>query len=83
MSATGVQPKRVAIVDDHPIVRVGVRLMVEEEAGLTCVGEAGSVSDAFVLVEAQSPDMVILDLWMGGNGLLWQYGQPVYYGCSN
>jgi DNA-binding NarL/FixJ family response regulator len=67
MSTVEVQSKRVAIIDDHPIVRVGVRLMVEAEAGLSCVGEAGSVSDAFVLVEAQAPDMVVLDLWMGGN----------------
>jgi DNA-binding NarL/FixJ family response regulator len=67
MSTFEVQSKRVAVIDDHPIVRVGVRLMLEAEAGLTCIGEAGSVTEAFALVEAESPNMIVLDLWMGGN----------------
>ena len=61
------KPKRVAVIDDHPIVRVGVRLMIDAEEGLTCVGEAGSVSEAIVMVEAEAPDIIVLDLWMGGN----------------
>ena len=67
MSIVEIKPRRVAIIDDHPIVRVGVRLMVEAEAGLSCVGEAGSVAEAIALVETQKPDIIILDLWMGGN----------------
>jgi DNA-binding NarL/FixJ family response regulator len=59
--------KLVAIIDDHPIVRIGVRLMLEAEDELTCVGEAGSVREAVDLVETAAPDIIVLDLWMGGN----------------
>ena len=62
-----VATRRVAVIDDHPIVRIGVRLMLEAEENLTCVGEAGSVSEAIDLVETESPDIIVLDLWMGGN----------------
>jgi len=62
-----VATKRVAIIDDHPIVRIGVRLMLEAEEDLTCVGEAGSVCEAIDLVETETPDIIVLDLWMGGN----------------
>jgi DNA-binding NarL/FixJ family response regulator len=67
MSCVEIKPRRIAIIDDHPIVRVGVRLMIEAEAGLSCVGEAGSVSEAIDLVEKEHPEIIILDLWMGGN----------------
>lgn len=67
MSGVEVKPKRVGVIDDHPIVRVGVTLMIEERDDLRCVGEAGSVSEAIALVESESPDLIILDLWMGGN----------------
>ena len=67
MSVVETHSKRVAVIDDHPIVRVGVRLMLEADAGLECIGEAGSVSEAIHLVQAEAPDLVVLDLWMGGN----------------
>ena len=62
MSATEIRPKRVGVIDDHPIVRVGVTLMIEASEDLCCVGEAGSVSEAIELVESESPDLIILDL---------------------
>lgn len=67
MSTVEIQSKRVAVIDDHPIVRVGVRLMVEAEPHLSCIGEAGSVAEAIALVEREAPDLIVLDLWMGGN----------------
>jgi len=41
--------------------------MIEAQAELCCVGEAGSVAEAISLVERESPEMIVLDLWMGGN----------------
>ncbi len=41
--------------------------MIEAEEDLSCVGEAGSVAEAIALVESEAPDIIILDLWMGGN----------------
>lgn len=67
MSTVEIQPKRVGVIDDHQIVRVGVSLIIEAQDGLHCIGEAGSVSEAIALVETKSPDLIILDLWMGGN----------------
>jgi DNA-binding NarL/FixJ family response regulator len=57
----------VFVVDDHPIVRVGVRLMLEDSKGLRFVGEAGTVVETLRQVESLQPDLVVLDLWLGGN----------------
>ena len=56
---------RVAIVDDHEVVRLGVRVILESLPGFTCVGEAGTLADATALVERERPDMIVLDLMIG------------------
>ena len=62
---------RVAIVDDHAIVREGLRLVLESGGSFEVIGEAGSAADAIVMVAAQQPDVLILDISMpGGSGLL-------------
>ncbi|GAA1419728.1 response regulator transcription factor [Agrococcus citreus] len=53
---------RVFLVDDHELVRRGVADVLEREAGLTVVGEAGSVRDAIARVDATRPDIVVLDM---------------------
>ncbi|MCB1101847.1 MAG: response regulator transcription factor [Kiritimatiellae bacterium] len=58
---------RVAVVDDHPIIRSGVRLLIESEPDFEWVGEAASVEQAMDLLLATRPDAVVLDLWLGGN----------------
>jgi DNA-binding NarL/FixJ family response regulator len=55
---------RVAIVDDHPVVRQGLRGLFEQEAGLAVVGEAGSGRQALRLVQDLKPDVVTLDISM-------------------
>jgi DNA-binding NarL/FixJ family response regulator len=61
--------RRVLIVDDHPVVRHGIKLMVEAEPDLTIVGEAQSEQDARRLVRELRPDAVVLDLSLGqGDG---------------
>ncbi len=53
---------RIEIVDDHEIVRKGLRTMIEAEDDLAVVGEAESVEDAIRRVGFDEPDVVILDV---------------------
>lgn len=65
--ATGSNGKaRVLIVDDHPIVRDGFSNLVKKQRDLTRCGEAGTVAETFTAVETLNPDLVLLDLWIGG-----------------
>jgi len=55
---------RVLIVDDHPVVRVGLRTMLESQDDIAVVGMAASARDALVEVQAVCPDVVLMDLRM-------------------
>jgi DNA-binding NarL/FixJ family response regulator len=57
---------RVLLVDDHPVVRVGLRGMLEAEADLAVVGEAASGDEALVMVAGLRPHVVLMDLRMPG-----------------
>jgi DNA-binding NarL/FixJ family response regulator len=57
---------RVLLVDDHPVVRVGLRGMLDAADDLEVVGEAGSGREALVLVARLRPDVVLMDLRMPG-----------------
>jgi len=64
---------RVAIADDEPLVRTGVRAILESAPQMQVVGEAGSGREAIELVEAHRPDVILLDIEMprlGGIGAL-------------
>jgi CheY-like chemotaxis protein len=54
----------VLLVDDHPVVREGLRLMIDAEHDLTVVGEAGSGAEAIALAESLCPDVILMDLRM-------------------
>lgn len=54
----------VLLVDDHPVVREGLRGMIDAEADLTVVGEAGSGAEAVVMAESLHPDVILMDLRM-------------------
>ncbi len=56
----------IVLVDDHPVVRVGLRGMLEAADDLRVVGEAGSGDEALVLAGALRPDVVLMDLRMPG-----------------
>ncbi|MDF3146285.1 MULTISPECIES: response regulator transcription factor [unclassified Streptomyces] len=56
----------ILIVDDHPVVRFGLRGMLEAYDDLRVVGEAGSGDEAIVLASATRPDVVLMDLRMPG-----------------
>ncbi len=57
---------RVLVVDDHAVVRSGLKLLLAAEADLEVVGEAGTARDAVFEVRAQKPDVVLLDVVMPG-----------------
>lgn len=63
-------PVRIMIVDDHTIVRAGLRLLIESRPGFKVVGEAGNGAQARELAESGQPDIIVLDLDLGSeNGL--------------
>jgi DNA-binding NarL/FixJ family response regulator len=55
-------PRRVLIVDDHPVVRQGIKLMIEAESDLTICGEAQTEQQARKLVRELRPDALLVDL---------------------
>jgi two-component system response regulator NreC len=60
------EPIRVLIVDDHAVVRSGLRLLLESEDGIEVVGEAGTVRDAIFEVRVAKPEVILLDVVMPG-----------------
>ena len=60
------EPIRILLVDDHKIVRQGVRAFFDAHEGIDVVGEAGSGAEAVKLVEERVPDVVLMDLIMPG-----------------
>lgn len=60
----------VFLVDDHEVVRRGVGDLLDEEADLTVVGQAGSVAEALARIPALRPDVAVLDMRLpDGNGV--------------
>jgi DNA-binding NarL/FixJ family response regulator len=55
---------RIVVVDDHAVVRAGLKLLLDAEADLEVVGEAGSVQEGVFEVRAGKPDVVLLDVTM-------------------
>ncbi len=59
---------RVLLVDDHAIVRAGVRLVLDGAEGIEVIGEAGTEERAIVLARAHQPNVVVLDVLLPGRG---------------
>ncbi len=60
------KPIRVLIVDDHTIVRAGIRLLLQAEDDIQVVGEAGDGETAVAAVAELRPDVVLMDVAMPG-----------------
>jgi len=59
------QPRiRVLIADDHPVVRLGIKMSLKPQRDMTVVGEASDGVEALTLIKEQLPDVVLLDLRM-------------------
>lgn len=58
--------RRILIVDDHPIVRQGVRHVIEQEADLRVVAEAESAGEALQALQSAKPELAIVDISLKG-----------------
>jgi DNA-binding NarL/FixJ family response regulator len=63
---TVTQPISVLIVDDHPVVRQGLRALLEVQDGIEVAGEAGDGGTALALAAEHAPDVILLDLKLPG-----------------
>ena len=61
---------KVLIVDDHPITRGGLTVLVDRESDLEICGEACDIDDALHLIESTTPDIAVVDISLEtGNGI--------------
>ncbi|RPI84240.1 MAG: DNA-binding response regulator [Chloroflexi bacterium] len=59
-------PVKVMIVDDHAVVRAGLRALIKGEPGMELVGEATNGEDALQIASQMQPDIIVLDLSLPG-----------------
>ncbi len=59
---------RILLVDDHDIVRLGLKTLLDDEPDLQVVGEAGTAREALQAVERLRPDIVLMDVRIPGGG---------------
>jgi DNA-binding NarL/FixJ family response regulator len=64
-----ITPIRIAIVDDHPVMRVGVEHTLGREVDFTVIATGGSAQDAITIAGEHNPDIMLLDVNMPGCGL--------------
>ena len=70
MAVVSSLPLRVMIVDDHEVVRNGVKALLEEAGGMSVAGEAATVSEAIERAEWARPDVVVMDVRLAdGSGI--------------
>jgi DNA-binding NarL/FixJ family response regulator len=68
---------RIVLVEDHALVRSGIRRLLEDMLGIEVVGEAADGREALELVETMQPDVVLMDITMPGLNGLGALGQMV------
>lgn len=70
MSAIRTKPVRLFLVDDHEVVRVGLRTVLSQQSGLTVIGDAGTMATAIVDTLRLKPDVVLMDVRLpDGSGI--------------
>jgi DNA-binding NarL/FixJ family response regulator len=70
MQGEGVSQIRIVLVDDDAIVRAGLRMLIERGQGFAVVGEAGDRDEAVAVVAREQPDIILLELYLGGHSSL-------------
>lgn len=60
------EPIRILIVDDHPIMRIGIAALIASSKEMECVGQAGSGEEAITLFMKLQPDITLMDLRLPG-----------------
>jgi YesN/AraC family two-component response regulator len=69
---------RIVLADDHPVVRKGLKLSIEEDVRLKVVAEAGDGEAALMLIKQLNPNLAIVDIDMpklGGIGVAKEVGR--------
>jgi DNA-binding NarL/FixJ family response regulator len=62
--------QRILLVDDHEVVRLGLKALLDRHPNFEVIGEAGSAHEAVLQVEALQPDVVVMDIRLpGGSGI--------------
>lgn len=61
---------RIFLVEDHVVMRAGLRLLLESQPGLTVVGEATTYDEALTATASVQPDTIVLDLDLGGESIV-------------
>ena len=59
------KPIRILIVDDHAVIRSGLRMLIEQNQTMSVVGMAGTPDEALHLAKSERPDIIVLDLVLG------------------
>jgi two-component system nitrate/nitrite response regulator NarL len=65
MTTSASEPIRILIVDDHAIVRAGLRMLIDQNPAMTVVGVAGDRLEALALAASEQPNIIILDILLG------------------
>jgi DNA-binding NarL/FixJ family response regulator len=67
---TASRAAKILIVDDHPVVRLGLRQLLEAQPGFEVVGEAGDATEALRLLESEACDLALVDISLNsGSGI--------------
>lgn len=66
-ATTSTSDIRVLLVDDHSVVRAGLRMLIENNPELRVVAEAATPTEALEVTEREQPDIILLDLDLGGD----------------
>lgn len=70
MPTLGTQSIRILVIDDQPVVRVGIRAVLQSNTSMSVVGEAANREEGLALALSEQPDVILLDLNLGNdNGL--------------
>lgn len=59
------QAIRILVIDDQPVVRAGIRVIVQSNASMSVVGEAANRAEGLALASSEQPDVILLDLNLG------------------
>ncbi|MEG7484181.1 response regulator, partial [Citrobacter freundii] len=63
---SNLEPATILLIDDHPMLRTGVKQLVSMAPDITVVGEASNGEQGIELAESLDPDLILLDLNMPG-----------------